>query len=142
MRHIPDYSLWLGHAGDAGDKHELMRLGIGAVVDLAVEEPPAVTGHEMVYCRFPLLDGADNPPWLIRAAIDMTATLLREKVPTLVACSGGLSRSPVIAAAALVQLGRPTLQDAMLFLAQFGHCDVSAGLLQDVVNATVTQSPT
>ena len=63
MRHIPDHTLWLGHAGDARDKHELLRLGIGAVVDLAVEEPPAVAGHEMVYCRFPLIDGTDNPPW-------------------------------------------------------------------------------
>src|SRR5438045_319661 len=79
MRHIPDYSLWLGHAGDARDKHELMRLGITAVVDLAIEEPPAVAGHEMVYCRFPLIDGTENPPWLLRAAIDMTATLLRQK---------------------------------------------------------------
>jgi hypothetical protein len=138
MRHIPDYSLWLGHAGDARDKHELLRLGIGAVVDLAVEEPPAVAGHEMVYCRFPLVDGAENPPWLLRAAIDTTAMLLKQQVPTLVACGGGLSRTPVIAAAALVRLGRPTLQDALMFLAQFGHCDVSAGLLQDVV--TVMQS--
>jgi hypothetical protein len=132
MRHIPDYSLWLGHAGDARNRHELFRLGIGAVVDLAVEEPPAVAGHEMVYCRFPLVDGAENPPWLIRSAIDMTATLLREKVPTLVACGGGLSRSPAIAAAALVRLGRPSLQDAMLFLCGFGHCDVTAGFLQDI----------
>ena len=133
MRHIPDYSLWLGHAGDARDKHELLRLGVGAVVDLAVEEPPAVAGHEMVYCRFPLLDGTENPPWLLRAAIEMTATLLRQKVPTLVACSSGVSRAPAIAAAALVLLGRPNLQDAMLYLADFGQCDVSAGLLQDVV---------
>ena len=136
MRPIPDYPLWLGHAGDARDKHELFRLGVGAVVDLAVEEPPAVPGREIIYCRFPLLDGTDNPPWLIRAAIDTTATLLRHKVPTLVACGGGLSRTPAIAAAALVQLGRPNLQDAMLYLAQFGHIDVSAGLLQDVVRAT------
>jgi hypothetical protein len=133
MRHIPDYSLWLGHAGDARDRHELLRLGVGAVVDLAVEEPPAVAGHEMVYCRFPLLDGTENPPWLLRAAFDMTATLLRQKVPTLVACSSGVSRAPAIAAAALVRLGRPNLQDAMLYLAKFGQCDVSAGLLQDVV---------
>jgi len=136
MRAIPDYPLWLGHAGDARDRHELFRLGVGAVVDLAVEEPPAVPGREIIYCRFPLLDGTDNPPWLLRAAIDTTATLLRHKVPTLVACGAGLSRGPAIAAAALVQLGRPTLQDAMLYLAQFGRCDVSAGLLQDVVQAT------
>jgi hypothetical protein len=133
MRHISDYPLWLGHAGDARDKHELLRLGIAAVVDLAIEESPAVTGHEMVYCRFPLVDGTDNPPWLLRAAIDMTATLLRANTPTLVACAGGLSRAPVIAAAALVELGRPTLEDALLYLASFGHCDVTAGLLQDVV---------
>jgi hypothetical protein len=138
MRHIPDYTLWLGHAGDTRDKHELLRLGVGAVVDLAVEEPPAVAGHEMVYCRFPLVDGTDNPPWLIRAAVDTTVTLLRHKVPTLVSCGAGVSRAPAIAAAALVRLGRPTLQDAMLYLAQFGHCDVSAGLLQDVVRATAS----
>lgn len=135
MRHISDYPLWLGHADDSRAKHELMRLGIAAVIDLAVEEPPAVAGHEMVYCRFPLVDGAENPPWLLRAAIDMTATLLRENVPTLVACGGGVSRSPAIAAAALVKLGRPTLEDALLYIASFGHCDVSAGLLQDVVKA-------
>jgi hypothetical protein len=133
VRHIPDYTLWLGHAGDARDRHELLRLGVGAVVDLAVEEPPAVAGHEMVYCRFPLLDGTENPPWLLRAAIEMTATLLRRKVPTLVACSSGVSRAPAIAAAALVRLGRPNLQDALLYLAEFGQCDVSAGLLQDIV---------
>jgi hypothetical protein len=133
VRHIPDYSLWLGHAGDARDRHELLRLGVGAVVDLAVEEPPAVAGHEMVYCRFPLLDGAENPPWLLRAAIDMTATLLREKVPTLVACSSGVSRAPAVTAAALVRLGRPNLPAALLWLADFGQCDVSGGLYQDVV---------
>jgi hypothetical protein len=135
MRHISDYPLWLGHAGDARDRNELFRLGIGAVVDLAVEEPPAVAGHEIIYCRFPLVDGTENPPWLIRAAIDTTATLLREKVPTLVCCSAGLSRAPAIAGAALVKLGRPTLQDALLYLASFGHCDITAGLLQDVVDA-------
>ena len=138
MRHIPDYSLWLGHAGDARDKHELLRLGIGAVVDLAVEEPPAVAGHETIYCRFPLNDGTENPHWLLRAAIDTSANLLREKVPTLVCCSSGISRAPAIAAAALVKLGRPSLQDALLYLADYGQFDVSAGLLQDVVEVMRT----
>ena len=85
----------------------------------------------MIYCRFPLIDGTENPPWLIRAAIEMAATLLRNQVPTLIACGGGVSRTPAIAAAAMVRLGRPSLQDALLYLAGFGHCDVSAGLLQD-----------
>jgi Dual specificity phosphatase, catalytic domain len=139
MRPIPDYPLYLGHAGDARDKHELLRLGIGAVVDLAVEEPPAVAGHETIYCRFPLIDGTDNPPWLIRAAVETVATLLKNGVPTLVACGGGVSRSPAIAGAALVKLGRPNLQDALLYLAQFGQCDVSAGLLRDVGHAISIQ---
>ncbi|HEX3149020.1 MAG TPA: hypothetical protein VHR66_13145 [Gemmataceae bacterium] len=134
MRAIPDYTLWLGNAGDLRDRHELFRLGIAAVVDLAVEEPPAPPGHEIIYCRFPLIDGIENPPWLIRAAIDTTVTLVREKAPTLVCCGAGLSRTPAVAAAALVKLGRPSLQDALLYLAQFGHCDVNAGLLQDVVS--------
>jgi hypothetical protein len=133
MRHIPDYSLWLGHAGDARDRNELLRLGLGAVVDLAMEEPPAVPGHETVYCRLPLVDGTENPPWLLRAAIDLTALLLRQKVPTLVACSSGLSRAPAIAAAALVRLGRPDLPEALTHLSQFGQFDVSTGLLQDLV---------
>jgi hypothetical protein len=141
MRRISDYPLWLGHAGDARDKHELLRLGIAAVVDLAIEEVPAVAGHEMVYCRFPLIDGAENQPWLLRAAIDMTATLLRQKVPTLIACGGGVSRTPAIAAAALVKLGRPSLQDALLYLAGFGHCDVTAGFLQNVVDVMEESGP-
>lgn len=131
---IPDYTLWLGNAGDLRDRHELFRLGIAAVVDLAIEESPAPPGHETIYCRFPLVDGVENAPWLIRAAIDTAVMLLREKVPTLVCCGAGLSRTPAIAAAVLVKLGRPTMQDAMLYLAQFGHFDVNAGLLQDVVN--------
>lgn len=136
MRQVPGFILWLGHSGDARDLQELFRIGIGAVVDLAMEEPPASPGREMFYCRFPLLNGTGNPPWLIRAAIEMTATLLREKVPILVACGGGMSRSPVIAASALVKLGHPSLPDALLFLSELGRCDVSAALLQDVVTAT------
>jgi protein-tyrosine phosphatase len=132
MRRIPDYSLWLGNAVDARDRFQLFHHEIAAVIDLAMEESPATTGHEMIYGRFPLVDGTENPKWMLRGAIDLTASLLQAKVPTLVACGGGVSRSPVIAAAALVKLGRPSLEEALTFLANFGRCDVSMGLLNDI----------
>src|SRR5262249_26770590 len=71
------------------------------LIDLALEEPPVPLTRELVYCRFPLLDGAGNSPWLLRAALDTTAALLASRVPTLVFCGAGMSRSPAVAAAAL-----------------------------------------
>ena len=135
MRRIPDYPLWLGNARDVQDRHLLFREGVTAAVDLAVEEMPVVPGHEIVYARFPIVDGTENPPWLLRAAVDLTATLLRENVPTLVACGAGLSRSPAIAAAALAKLGRGSMEESLTYLASFGQCDVSAGLLHDLSRA-------
>ena len=138
MRSVAGYTLFLGHAGDARDVRELYRIGIVAVIDLAVEEPPAVLGREIVYCRFPLVDGSGNPPWLIQAAVDTTTRLLCEKVPTLIACSAGLSRSPAIAAACLLKISKTPLREALLYLSQFGGCDVSTAFLRDVAAATST----
>ncbi len=132
MRRIPDYSLWLGNASDARDRFQLFHHEITAVIDLAMEEPPATTGHEMVYGRFPLVDGTENPKWMLQAAIDLTVSLLRANVPTLVSCGAGMSRSPVIAAAALVKLGRPSIEEALTYLANYGRCDVSMALLHDI----------
>jgi len=69
VRPIPGYNLWLGNARDGRDLRAILDAGIQAVVDLAFEEPPAVLVRELTYCRFPLLDGAGNPPWLLRAAV-------------------------------------------------------------------------
>src|SRR5262245_57128532 len=93
--------LYLGNALDARDLRRLHELEIAAVIDLALEEPPAQLSRELVYCRFPLIDGGGNPAWLIRAAMETTLRLLNQSVPTLVACSGGMSRSPSIVAAVL-----------------------------------------
>src|SRR4051812_27081752 len=101
MRAIPGHPLWLGHVGDARDLRRVLSAGIRALVDLALNEPPAAVTRELVYCRFPLVDGAGTPPWLLRSAIQAVAGLLRGGIPTLVFCGGGMSRSPAIAAAAL-----------------------------------------
>jgi hypothetical protein len=65
MNQIPPYHLWIGHAGDGRDYRRLLDLGIRAVVQLAVEEPPLQPPRELIYLRFPLRDGADNPDDLL-----------------------------------------------------------------------------
>lgn len=101
MRQIPGYLLRIGHAGEARRSQEVLAAGVLAVVDLALEEPPASLSRELIYCRFPLDDGAGNPPWLLRATVETVAALLRANVPMLVACGAGMNRSLCIAGAAI-----------------------------------------
>jgi protein-tyrosine phosphatase len=101
MREVVPDVLWIGNAQDGRDVNLVLQRGLAAAVDLAMEEPPILFPRDFVYCRFPLIDGAGNTPAVIRAAIDTIATFIRGKVPTLVTCDGGMSRSPAIVAAAL-----------------------------------------
>jgi hypothetical protein len=135
VRRVPGYSLWLGHFGDVRDIHGLLAAGILAVVDLAINEPPADVTRELVYCRFPLIDGMGNPPWLLRAAVETVACLLRCDTPTLIACSAGLSRSPCIAAAAIARVHGGTAAEGLAIALQSGAADVSPGLWAEVREA-------
>jgi protein-tyrosine phosphatase len=132
MRQITDVPLWLGHVGDARDLRTLLSTGILAVVDLALNEPPATVTRELVYCRFPLLDGSGNPPWLLRAAVDCIAGLIRSQTPTLVFCSSGMSRSPAVTAAAIARVQGCSPAEALVWLSQSGPSDVSPGLWSEV----------
>ena len=58
-----------------------------------MNEPPVFFTRELVYCRFPLADGVGNDPWLLRAAITVTADLIRSGTPTMIFCGAGMSRS-------------------------------------------------
>ncbi|HJT76403.1 MAG TPA: hypothetical protein VJ739_04300 [Gemmataceae bacterium] len=134
MRSVPAQPLWLGHVGDARDLRRVLSLGIGALVDLALNEPPVTVTRELVYCRFPLLDGPGNPPWLLRLAAETTAALVRSGTPTLVFCSGGMSRSPAVAAAALaLATGRPP-DSCLAEVCRSGPADLSPGLWQEVTS--------
>jgi hypothetical protein len=137
MRRVTGSTLWLGHAGDARDLAVLGAEGIAAVVDLALEGPPAGVGiggsRELVHCRFPLLDGPGNPPWLLIAAVETTACLLRAGTPTLLACGAGTSRAPCIAAFALGRLRGQPPAAVLTELARSGLADVSPGLWAEVV---------
>lgn len=130
MRQLSPYPLWVGNVAEARDLRTVLAAGITAIVDLAANEPPVPVTRELSYCRFPLVDGPENESWLVRAAVETTASLIRSRVPTLVCCGAGMSRSPAIAAAALaVAEGRPP-QECLAFVAQSGACDVSPGLWQ------------
>ena len=135
MSLIPPYSLWLGHVGDARDLRGVFEAGITALVDLAMNEPPIAVTRELVYCRLPLMDGAENPPWLLRLAVDTTAALLRANVPTLVFCSGGMSRTPAVAAGALARVTGRSPKECLAEIAKAGKCDVSTTLWREVVAA-------
>src|SRR5262245_41434707 len=113
MRQVPGEPLWVGNLGDVRDLQKVLSAGVRACIDLALNEAPAVVPREMAYCRFPLLDGPGNPPWLLRAAIDCVANLLRARVHTLVFCGAGMSRSPAVAAIALARARGLSPADAL-----------------------------
>lgn len=132
MREIIPGVLWIGNAHDARDVRGVLACGIGVVIDLAIEEPPIQFPRDIVYCRFPLLDGEGNSPALLQSAIDTTANFVNAKQPTLVACSGGMSRSPIIVSAVLASIESHELNAAVERVTATGPCDFSPALWNDV----------
>jgi protein-tyrosine phosphatase len=132
MREIIPRLLWVANSVEGRDIARLLETEIAALVDLTAEEfPPSLT-REMVYCRFPLIDGAGNPPLMIKAAIEATAGLVRNEMPTLVYCSAGMSRAPSIVAAALADLRREPLDDCLRLVTSDQPHDVSPGLWREI----------
>jgi protein-tyrosine phosphatase len=101
MNQISPHRLWIGHAGDGRDYRRLLDVGIEAVVQLAIEEPPLQPPRELIYMRFPLRDGADNLDGLLDLAVRVVAALVRQRVCTLVCCGAGMSRAPAVSAFAI-----------------------------------------
>ena len=135
MREIVASRLWLGNAMDARDLRRIHDVGISAIVDLAIEETLPELTRELIYCRFPINDGAGNHADLLITAIDTTASFIRKVVPTLVVCGAGMSRSPAIVAAALAIVRGESLDDSLQALIAGHPHDVSPLLWQDVKNA-------
>lgn len=128
MIQIQPHPLFLGNALEARDLRLLFDHRISAVVDLAMNETPAQLAREVVYFRIPLHDGADNPDELLETAIRSLAMLIELKLPTLVACSAGLSRSPSIAAAALAMVTHKNVEECLSALATLKPLNVSPSL--------------
>ena len=136
MREVTPTRLWIGNTLDARKISNVLNCGIAVVIDLAIEEPPIQFPRDIVYCRFPLVDGAGNPSAILRAAVETVAHFMAAGTPTLVACGAGMSRSPAIVAAALAQTERITLMDALAQLTAGQPHDVSPGLLQDLAKVS------
>lgn len=132
MREIIRNILWIGNAFDARDVKGVLAAGVSVVIDLAMEEPPIQFPRDIVYCRFPLLDGEGNSAALLRSVIDTTANFVSAKQPTLVACSGGMSRSPAIVSAVIAKVQSIGLAAAVERITATGPCDFSPRLWNDV----------
>ncbi len=101
MYEIQPKLLWIGNAHDIREPGPLFDTGIAAVVDVAYEEVPSLLPRQMIYCRFPLNDGGGNELKLLLQTVQTLLDLLAAEIPTIVACSAGMSRSPTIVSFAL-----------------------------------------
>lgn len=133
MREITPNRLWIGNALDARDLRLLLGMGIAAILDLAIEEPPSPLSRELIYCRVPLSDGASNRREYLRLAIESLVSLVKKEIPTFVFCGAGMSRSPAVTAAALaVVQGSDPHEMLQRIVAGHPH-DVLPALWQDVI---------
>ncbi len=117
--------LFVGNAAEARNLSLLHERGITAVLDLAIDEPPARLNRELICCRFPLSDDAGNTDALIETAIHCLVLLIKQSFCVLVACSAGMSRSPAIAAAALALVTHTTPDECLLRIAKNAPHDIS-----------------
>ncbi|QDU07698.1 dual specificity protein phosphatase [Gimesia aquarii] len=92
-----------------------------------MEEPPVTFPREIVYCRLPLIDGEENHQPVLQTAIETLVRFIEAEEPTLVACSGGMSRSPAIVAAALSKINGTSFDEAIEQIVAVGPCDVAPG---------------
>ena len=136
MRNVIPNLLWIGNVLDVADLAPIFQAGIEAIVDLALNEKPAQLAREFIYCRFPLNDGGGNPPQRLRAAVDGVESLISKRIPTLVYCSAGMSRSLAVTAVALARSRGQAPEDILLALASGQPHDVSPILWSDICKAS------
>jgi len=132
VNQVQPYKLWVGHAGDGRAFDEVFRRGIKAIVQLAMEEPPLQPPRELVYLRFPLLDGSGNDLTVLQLAVRSVASLVEGGTPTLVCCGGGMSRSPAVVAAALSIVENADVEQYLRRVIQSHPADVSPGLWDEI----------
>jgi predicted protein tyrosine phosphatase len=143
IREIYGDLVFLGNALDARDLRGLHDHRIEAVVDLAINEPPAQPARDMIYCRFPLVDGDGNSNAIIEAALRCLLALIENNVRTVVSCSAGMSRSPAVAAAAIAIVTGCSPDETLVMITRNAPHDVSPILwsrITAVYNSIVTDA--
>jgi len=132
MREVIPGRLWTGNSGDVRDPASVLDADVAALVNLAAEELPPTLPRDILYCHFPLIDGPDNPPAMLRIAVDTVVSLLREEIPTLVYCGAGMSRSVAMAVAAVARWQGESLEEALKRLTDNVPHDVSPAFWRDL----------
>lgn len=132
MRRIIPYSLWLGNARDGRDFRSSLDCGIQALMQLAAEEPALQPPRDLIYCRFPLVDGQGNDLKLLRLAVMTLANFLEQRIPLLVFCGMGLSRSPSVAAIALAQVEQEDPEECLRRITDHSPADVAPGFWNEL----------
>ena len=135
MREVLPGLLWIGNARDTRAFREMLSAGITAIVDLAMEEPPTQPPRDIICCRFPLIDGEGNPPALLRIVVQTTASLIRSGLPNLVACGGGMSRSPAVVAGAMASVRTASIDRMLQDVTKNGPHDVSPAFWSELQQA-------
>jgi hypothetical protein len=135
MQELISKRVWIGNARDAENTSHILRLGISAMVFVAIEELPPPLTRDLIYCRFPLNDGSDNSVEVLRTAVDTISKLITEHIPTFVYCGAGMSRSPVMTAAALSKAQGSDPDETLRTLFTNLPHDVSPQLWHDVKTA-------
>lgn len=133
MRQVEPYLLWLGNAGSMRDFGRIYAVGIQAVVQLALEEPPATLPRDLLSFRIPLNDGSGNDQRHIRLAVNAITMLLAAEISTLVCCGAGMSRTPCVVACALAKLQDRDPRSVLSELSQQVKTDVSTSLWHDLL---------
>ena len=129
MNQILPYLVWVGHAGDGCAFAQLFDKEIRAVVQLVIEEPAIAMPREILYLRFPLFDGEGNEPAVLQLAVKTVSTLIEQNISTLVCCSAGMSRSPLVTAAALMPIRGTSFAECLRFVTHDRPADISPALL-------------
>jgi protein-tyrosine phosphatase len=112
----------------------MLKHGITAIVDLALEEPVPAVPRVMNYCRLVISDDGENEHSNVMAAIHVTAILLTGGHVTAVCCNAGLNRSVCIAAAALAYSLKNTPEHFLQIISQSKSIDVNPALWNQVVS--------
>jgi protein-tyrosine phosphatase len=132
MKQVSSLPLWLGNSADGRDWRRVLDAGIQAVVQVAAEEPPLQLPRSLLYCRFPIVDGSGNEPWLLTLAVQTLINLIQANVATLLCCGAGLSRSPALAAVAVAKLHDDAPEKCLTHIAEFRPHDVSPAFWQSL----------
>jgi predicted protein tyrosine phosphatase len=109
------------------------------LLQLAAEEKTLETPRDIIFCRFPLVDGVGNDKKLLQLAITTLTNLLEKKVPTLVVCGAGMSRSPALAAAAISWVFQDPPDECLKRVAEHYPADVAPALWNEIKSVVEEQ---